>query len=91
MNCGKIVEHFPPLALHFCPERKLANKSSFSFIKIMSGHSNLGAWLKAHSIPDDKLKAWQFFFNFNDKVSREEDKAIYSGLRTSGMALFNQG
>jgi hypothetical protein len=31
------------------------------------------------------------FFYFNDKVSREEHKIIYSGLGVSGMAFFNQG
>jgi hypothetical protein len=31
-----------------------------------------------------------FFFYFNDKVSREEHKPIYSGLRISGMPVSDQ-
>ncbi len=29
----------------------------------------------------------KFLFNFNDTISREEHKTIYSGLRITGMAL----
>jgi hypothetical protein len=31
-----------------------------------------------------------FFFNFNDIISKEDHKTIYSGLRIAGMALSNQ-
>ncbi len=38
-----------------------------------------------------KLEARQVFvLNLNDKVSQEEHKTIYSGLRISGMALSDQ-
>jgi hypothetical protein len=37
------------------------------------------------------LEARQFFyFYFNDTISREEHKTIYSDLRITGMALSNQ-
>jgi hypothetical protein len=36
------------------------------------------------------MEADKLIFNFNDKISREEHKTIYSGLRISGMALSNQ-
>jgi hypothetical protein len=42
-----------------------------------SGHSNLGAWQV-------------FFWNFNDTISREDYKTIYSGLSITGMAFSNQ-
>jgi hypothetical protein len=45
----------------------------------------------AHSIRYNKLKARQgFFYNLDDKVSREEHKTIYSGVRISGIAWSNQ-
>jgi len=44
-----------------------------------------------HSIPAVKLEARQVLkFFFNDTVSREEHKTIFSGLRISEMALSNQ-
>ncbi len=59
-------------------------------LKVLSGHSNLGAWLCSF---DSGIRNWRpgkFFICFNHKASREEHKTIYSGLRISGMALSNQ-
>ncbi len=58
-------------------------------LKVLSGHSNCGVTrlIRYGTINWRPGKFKNFFI---DKVSREEHKTIYSGLRISGMALFNQ-
>ncbi len=42
-------------------------------LKVLSGHSSLGAWLGSFD-PENKLEARQVFKNFNDTISREKHK-----------------
>jgi hypothetical protein len=56
-------------------------------LKVLSSYTNLGRD-SAHSIRYSKPGKFKNFFN--DTISREEHKTIYSGLRITGMALSNQ-